>query len=86
WEACLTKAKVSNFEALYQKVHTEIRKSPARVKAAAKKPTRKQISKAKGSFVFADSKGKKWLRQFRLTNEERKARVTAKIQKAMAKK
>jgi large subunit ribosomal protein L5e len=68
WEAALTKAKAANFEALYKKVHAEIRKAPARVKAAAKKPVRKQISKAKGSWVFQDSKNKKWLRQFKLTN------------------
>lgn len=86
WEATLTKAKAANFEALYKKVHAEIRKSPQRVKAAKKNPVRKQISKAKGSLVQQDSKGKKWLRQYRLTNAERKARVTAKIQKALAKK
>jgi large subunit ribosomal protein L5e len=85
WEATLTKAKAANFEALYKKVHAEIRKSPQRVKAAKKNPVRKQISKAKGSLVQQDSKGKKWLRQYRLTNAERKARVTAKIQKALAK-
>jgi len=86
WEATLTKAKAANFEALYKKVHAEIRKSPQRVNAAKKNPVRKQISKAKGSLVQQDSKGKKWLRQYRLTNAERKARVTAKIQKALAKK
>jgi large subunit ribosomal protein L5e len=86
WEKNLTKAKVANFEALYKKVHAEIRKSPVRPKAAEKKPTRKQVSKAKGSLILTNSKGKKWLRQFRLSNEERKARVQAKIQKAIAKK
>jgi large subunit ribosomal protein L5e len=86
WDANLTKAKVANFEALYKKVHAEIRKAPARVKAAAKKPTRKQVSKAKGALIQTDSKGKKWIRHFRLTNAERKARVEAKIKKAIAKK
>jgi large subunit ribosomal protein L5e len=38
WEANLTKVKAANFEALYKKVHAEIRKAPQRPKAAAKKP------------------------------------------------
>lgn len=86
WEANLTKAKAATLEVLYKKVHSEIRKNPDRVKPAAKKPTRKQISKAKGSLVQQDSKGKKWLRQYRITKDERKARVAAKIQRALAKK
>lgn len=48
-------------------------------------PVRKQISKAKGQLIQQDSKNKKWLRQYRITNAERKARVAAKIQKAIAK-
>jgi large subunit ribosomal protein L5e len=86
WEETLAKAKAANFEALYKKVHAEIRKSPARAKAAEKKPVRKQVSKAKGALIQQDSKGKKWIRHFRLTNAERKARVEAKIKKAIAKK
>jgi len=86
WEACLTKAKAANTEALYKKVHAEIRKNPDRVKADKKAPVRKQIKKAAGQLIQEDSKKKKWLRQYRLSNAERKARVTAKIQKAIAKK
>lgn len=87
WEAALTKAKVNNLEALYKKVHAEIRKAPKRVKVEKKSPAvRKQITKAKGQLVFQNSKNKKWLRQYKLTNEERKARVAAKIQRAMQKK
>lgn len=86
WEANLTKAKAANLEALYKKVHAEIRKAPKRVVAAEKKPVRKQVTKAKGVLVQQNSKGKKWLRHFRLSNEERKARVVAKITKAMQKK
>jgi len=33
WDANLTKSKVSSLEALYKKLHADIRKSPARVKA-----------------------------------------------------
>jgi hypothetical protein len=51
-----------------------------------KAATRKQVSKAKGSLVQTNSKGKKWLRQYRITNAERKANVQAKIQKALSKK
>ena len=51
WEACLAKAKVSNMEALYKKVHSEIRKSPKRVKVDKKAPVRKQITKEKGVLV-----------------------------------
>lgn len=86
WEACLTKAKAANFEALYKKVHAEIRKAPKRVSTKNAKPTRKQVSKAKGVLVQSDSKGKKWQRHYRLSNDERKARVAAKIQKAISKK
>jgi large subunit ribosomal protein L5e len=86
WDAALTKAKVSSLEALYTKAHAEIRKSPKKVKPAKKETVRKTISKDKGSLVQQNSKGKKWLREFRLTNAERKLRVAAKIQRAIAKK
>jgi large subunit ribosomal protein L5e len=87
WDAALTKAKVNNLEALYKKAHGDIRKDPKRVKAVRKNaPIRKSISKDKGSNIFADSKGKKWLRQFKLTKAQRLERVAAKIQRAMQKK
>jgi len=86
WEATLTKAKVANVEALYKKVHAEIRKNPDRVKVDRKAPVRKQVKKALGQLIQQDSKNKKWLRQYRLSNKERKDRVSAKIQKAIAKK
>lgn len=86
WDANLTKAKVANLEALYKAAHQAIRKGPKRVKPAEKKPVRKEISKANGSLVQQDSKGKKWLRQFKLTKDQRRARVAAKIQKALQKK
>lgn len=87
WEVNLKNAKVANLEALYKKVHSEIRKGPKRVKAERKNAVvKKQISKANGSLVLENSKGKKWLRQFKLTKEQRTARVAAKIQKALLKK
>lgn len=36
WEKTLTKNKVANLEALYKKVHNEIRKSPKKVKVEKK--------------------------------------------------
>lgn len=84
WDAALTKAKANNLEALYKRIHQEIRKSPKRVKTERKgAPVRKEISKANGALVQQDSKGKKWLRHFKLTREQRKARVAAKIQRAL---
>jgi hypothetical protein len=56
------------------------------VKVEKKAPVRKQVKKAAGQLIQQDSKNKKWLRQYRISNEERKARVAAKIQKAIAKK
>jgi len=44
------------------------------------------VSKANGSLVMQDSKGKKWLRQFKLTKEQRKERVANKIKAALNKK
>lgn len=87
WDAAITKAKVATLEALYKKAHAEIRKSPVRAKVARKQaPVRKQVTKAKGALVQANSQGKKWLRHFKLTREEKNARVAAKIQKAIQKK
>ena len=86
WDKTLKAAKVANLEALYKKVHAEIRKGPKRVKAERKGLTRKQISKDNGSLVQQNSKNGKWLRQFKLTKAQRQARVVAKIQKALNKK
>jgi large subunit ribosomal protein L5e len=86
WEAALTKAKTASLEALYKKVHAEIRKAPKRAKVAKPAHVRKQITKANGVLVQQNSKSKKWVRHYRLTNADRKARVAAKITKAMQKK
>jgi len=85
WIACLDKAKVNNLEQLYKKLHDDIRKAPQRVKAEKKQaPVRKVISKDKG-LIQQDSKNRKWLRHKKLSREERRQRVAAKIQKAIAK-
>jgi large subunit ribosomal protein L5e len=86
WEKCLKDAKTKTVEALYKKVHSEIRKNPAfDKKKRAKAGVRKEVSKKDGIHVIQNSKGKKWMRRFHLTNEERKARVQAKIVAAMNK-
>lgn len=86
WSKALTDAKVNNLEALYKKVHQEIRKSPARVKPEKKNPVRKTISKENGNNIMQNSKNAKWRRQFKLTKDQRKARVAVRIQKALQKK
>jgi large subunit ribosomal protein L5e len=85
WEKTLTKNKVANVEALYKKLHADIRKNPKKAEKAKKNPVRKTISKDKGAHIQTDSKNKKWLRTKRLSNQERKERVQAKIQRALAK-
>ena len=86
WEKTLTKNKVANLEALYKKLHAEIRKAPKRAEKAKKAASvRKTISKEKGAHIQTDSKNKKWLRSKRLTREQRRERVQAKIERALAK-
>lgn len=84
WEKCLTTNKVKTCEELYKKVHKAIIAKPDRVKAKGNaKPTRKVVVDG-FSRVFQNSKGKKWLRHKRLTNEMRKQRVSEKFQNAVA--
>lgn len=83
-DACLTKNKVSSLEALYKKIHQEIRKAPKRVKAARKHEPKRTIKKEFGGLVVENSKKQKWFRSKKLNKEQRKERVAAKIQKALA--
>ncbi len=85
WAAAMSKAKVTSLEDLYKKAHAAIRKDPTRKITKNAKPTRKDVSKKDGNQVMTDSKNRKWLRTFKLTKEQRKARVAAKIQAAMQK-
>jgi len=84
----MDKNKVQNLEALYKKVHADIRKNPKHTKPEKKNaPSRKVISKAGDKGVISqDSKGKKWIRNIKTTKDEKKQRAIAKIQKALAKK
>jgi len=83
WEKCLAAAKAKTCEDVYKKVHAAIRANPVRAKKAGnKKPTRKVVT-AGCARVQENSKGKKWLRHFRITTDARKAKVTAKFAAAM---
>ena len=83
WSKTIAAAKVKNLEELYKKVHAEIRKKPEHTKVARKnKPVRKQVQAAP-QLIQQNSKGAKWLRQKRDNLDNRKARVAARIQKAM---
>lgn len=85
WEKCLAAAKVKTCEDLYKKVHKAINANPDRKKIAGNaKPVRKVITPGK-AMVMQNSKGKKWLRHFRITTEQRNANVQAKFQVAMNK-
>jgi len=83
WDKCLTAAKAKTCEELYKKVHAEVIKNPDRVKKTNAKPVRKIVTPAPG-LVQQNSKGKKWLREQKLNGEQRKARIAAKFQAAMA--
>merc|ERR1719389_108743 len=80
WEKALGK---SSFEDLYKKVHASIRAQPARVSKAKKAPNRK-IKESKPGYNIRVGAKKNWIQYRRLTHEERKARVAAKMQLIMA--
>ena len=84
WEKCLEVAKVKTCEDLYKKIHSSIIADPSRKKAAGNKAPVKKIVTPGYARVYADSKGRKWIRHFRMTNEERKKRVAKKFADAMA--
>lgn len=86
WDATLTKAKATSLEAVYKKLHADIRKGPQRAKADKKAAVRKTISKDAKGHVQQDSKNRKWTILRRLTREQRKQRVITKIQNAATKK
>ena len=81
WQKKMDVDNISSLKDLYKKVHAAIRKDPARKKAAAKKPVRKQKKAGPGAVVFTDSKGRRWKHEFRRTPEDRKTAVAKKIEK-----
>lgn len=77
-EKNIAEAKVKTLEELYKKVHASIRAKPEKVKSAPK--TVKHTKDAKDANVFVVN-GKKYRKDIKLTNEQRKKRVSEKIAK-----
>jgi len=83
WSQCLEANKAKTCEDVYKKVHKAIVANPQRVAAKKNaKPVRKVVTPGK-ALVQQDSKGRKWLRQHRLTRDMRKQRVMDKFNAAM---
>ena len=78
WKECLKKAGVKTVEDLYKKAHAEIRKNPLKEKAKKEKPKYTRDKDDKNIVVGPD--GKKFRRDFKLNNAQRKERVRAKIE------
>ena len=78
WKECLKKAGVKTVEDLYKKAHAEIRKNPLKEGAKKEKPKYTRDKDDKNIIVGPD--GKKFRRDFKLTNQQRKERVKAKIE------
>jgi len=83
WDKCLTENKAKTCGDVYKKVHAAIIADPSRKKAAKKDGTRKTIQ-AKPELIQQDSKGRKWIRHFRLTTPQRQEKVNKKFADAMA--
>merc|ERR1712127_264361 len=84
WIKCLDAAKVKNMQELWTNCHAAIRKDPIRAKATAKKHTRNTEAK-KPQLVQKDSKGRKWLREFKVASAVKKANMS-KVLDAVAKR
>jgi len=79
-EKNITEAKVKTLEELYKKVHTAIRANPDRVVKPAKKVV-KHVRDTKDTNVVTAPSGKKYRKDFKITNQQRKQRVKEKIDK-----
>jgi hypothetical protein len=64
-------------------VHTQIIAKPDRVKRAGNKKPTKTVVTPGYARVFKDSKGRKWIRHFRQTGEDRKKTVQTKMEAAL---
>jgi len=83
WEKCLTAAKAKTCEDLYKAVHKAINANPDRKKAAGNaKPTRTVTVKGP-ERVMKDSKGRTWMRNFKTTYAEKKAKVDKRMADAL---
>jgi hypothetical protein len=83
WDKCLTDNKVKTPEDLYKKVHTAIIANPDRVKKAGNKNPVKKVITPGSARVYQNSKNGKWLRHFKITGAEQKAKVQAKFAEVM---
>jgi large subunit ribosomal protein L5e len=84
WDKCLKANSAKSCEEVYKKVHKAIIANPDRKKGKGNaKPVRKVVTDGFAK-VFANSKGKKWLRHSRLSKEQRTANVQSKFAAALA--
>ena len=82
WDKCLAANKTDSLEELYKRVHDEIRRNPDRVSMKKNNnPVRKALNEKK--TMYENSQGKQWRIDRKITNDERKQRVTEKIQDAI---
>ena len=77
WKKCLKDSGCKDIESLYKKVHAEIRKNPDRAEKKKQEYKYKRDDKDKNIVVAPD--GKKFRRDVKLTNAQRKERVADKI-------
>lgn len=88
WKKCLDANKVKTLTELYTKVHEAIRKNPEAKKDAKKareEKTKKAVRKTDAKkTIYADSKGRKWKIDRKLTLAERNARIQTKLAQIMA--
>lgn len=86
WKKCLDANKVKTLKDLYTKVHEAIRKTPeSKVdKKARQEKAKKAVRKAQEGGIFADSKGRKWLRTKKLTAAQRNERIQTKLNQIIA--
>jgi len=80
WIQNLKEMKVSTVEEAYKKIHAEIKKNPDQPK-----PTNKKHTNERQGQTIVTTGGVKYHHEKRLTRDERKARIAAKIQEAAAK-
>jgi large subunit ribosomal protein L5e len=72
WEKALGGKSI---EALYTAAHEKIRSSPDRVKVARKNAPVRKVIQAAPTLILQNSKGKKWLRQKKISIKLRKERI-----------
>jgi large subunit ribosomal protein L5e len=79
WSKCLAAAKVKTCEDLYKKVHTAVIANPDRVKKAANTKFVRKVIQKQPKLIQENSKGKKWIRHFRITTAARRENAANKL-------